>query len=92
MKIFQVKMMSDKSCCWSSKVIYVTLVICADFDGIYILAHTMVICHFCTSTVKDNEDLILSFKNSTGRDFLALESNKKTILGSKEEESSSTQL
>jgi hypothetical protein len=45
----------------------------------------MVIRHFWTTVVQDNEKWLLVFKNSARRGFLALGSNVRIILGPREE-------
>jgi hypothetical protein len=41
----------------------------------------LVICHFLISVAKNNENLLLVFKNRTRMGFLALGFNEKTIFG-----------
>jgi hypothetical protein len=45
----------------------------------------MVICHAQISIVKDNENWLLVLKNTARRGFLAIGSNRKTILRLREE-------
>jgi hypothetical protein len=50
----------------------------------------MVICHFRISIVKDNEKWLYALKYSARMGLLALGSNRKTILGPREEKSWTT--
>jgi hypothetical protein len=50
----------------------------------------MVICNFRISTVKDNENWLLVFKNSVREGFLAIGANGKTIFGPREGKSWNT--
>jgi hypothetical protein len=50
----------------------------------------MVICYFWLRDVKDSDNWLLVFIDSARRGFLALESNRKTILGPKEKKSWTT--
>jgi hypothetical protein len=70
--------MSDTNYCRSKfKIICNSIAICVYSNKIYISAYTMVICHFSISTVKDNENRLLVFKNSARRVFLAIGSNRR---------------
>jgi hypothetical protein len=85
MQVFQVKLVSDRSCCRSKfKTIFNSVVICAHFNKIYIWAYNIVICHFWISVVKGKENWLLVLRTVPGGVSWPL-GNRKTILGLRKE-------
>jgi hypothetical protein len=63
MQVFQVKTVSDTSCCRSKfKIICNSIAIRAHLNKLCIRAYNMVICHFWRSIVKDNENWLFVLK------------------------------
>jgi hypothetical protein len=86
MQVFQVTIVSNTcSCKREFKIVCNSIVICAHFNKIYIWTYTIAICLFWISIFRHNEHWLLVFKTSARRDFLALGSNRKTLLGPREE-------
>jgi hypothetical protein len=81
---------ASNSSCWRNKlkIICKFIVICAHFNNIYIWAYSIFYGTLSLlNIVNDNENWLLVFKNSDGRDFLTPSSNGKRNLGSREEKS-----